>query len=32
MGPYPFGPAGERPRDAAYEDYLQRYQIRSAGD
>jgi hypothetical protein len=32
MGAYPFGPDGERPRDAAYEDYLRRYQTRAVGD
>jgi hypothetical protein len=28
MGPYPFGPAGERPQDAAYQRYLDEYQTR----
>ena len=31
MGAYPFGPEGERPRDAAYEDYLKEYQTRAVG-
>ena len=32
MGPYPFGPEGERPRDAAYDAYLKEYQTRTVGD
>ncbi len=31
MPPYPFGPAGERPRDPAYSTYLREYQTRPAG-
>jgi len=31
MPAYPFGPAGERPRDSAYTKYLHEYQSRPAG-
>jgi tetratricopeptide (TPR) repeat protein len=31
MPPYPFGPEGERPRDAGYAEYLREYQTRPAG-
>ncbi|MHC5541983.1 hypothetical protein ACYOEI_27500, partial [Singulisphaera rosea] len=32
MPAYPFGPEGERPRDAEYDSYLKEYQTRPAGD
>ena len=31
MGRYPFGPEGERPKDAGYSEYLKRYQTRRVG-
>ena len=31
MGPYPFGPEGDRPADAAYRSFLRTYQTRRAG-
>lgn len=31
MGPYPFGPSGERPRDPEYDAYLREYQTRAVG-
>ncbi|MDR3633477.1 MAG: CRTAC1 family protein [Isosphaeraceae bacterium] len=31
MAAYPYGPAAERPLDAAYRDYLRQYQTRPAG-
>jgi tetratricopeptide (TPR) repeat protein len=32
MSSYPFGPEGQRPMDPAYEEYLRKYQTRSAGN